>query len=274
MSYKNDNLFDEGLQAVFDNRELKTETLVISLSNAKKASVKRKDDSKSVERKTVIEIVDLKMIGSKMAAVVLSGVIVVAAVHNTGLVIESGAEMVKNIGSSISSVFNNDLSMSKLSKEIGALTDSKLEENGYAQSILSQNTVHTGESNIFYYKHENIAKDLLSLDNRLFDYAFYTVCEDMQPYINNQVGPGGMSNIDSVIFYLKQYSSDKDSNSKAYVSEVLDGVMSLNDYLTKFGYVDKEGKPSLSEFRKVCNDNAELIASILHNGPSEGAKLS
>lgn len=274
MSYKNDNLFDEGLQAIFDNRELKTETLVISLSNAKKASVKRKDDSKFVERRTVIENVDLKKIGNKIAAVVLSGVIVVATVKGAGVVIESGAEIVKNIETSVSSIFNNDLSMSKLSKEIGALTDSKLEENGYARSILNQNTVRTGESNIFYFKHESIARDLLSLDHRLFDYAFYTVCEDMQPYINNQVGPGGMSNIDSVIFYLKQYSSDKDTETKVYVSEILDGVQSLDDYLTKYNYVNKDGTPTIVEYRKACNDNAEVIASILRNGPSEGAKLS
>lgn len=270
MNRNNDDLFDDKLQAIFDKRELKTETMVISLNNARKSSV----GAKSVERKTVLEKIDLKVVGDRITCVALAAAVTLTIGLGVGAIVYAGGKAVNYVSDKISSVFDDSLSMERLSVKIGAFTDSKLQENGYARPILAQNTVHI-EGNDYYYRHESIAKDLLRLDSRLFDYAFCNICDDMGPNRGNQVGPGGMSNIESVIFYLKQYSSDKDTESKVYVSEVLDGVSSLDDYLSKFGYVDKEGKPSLNEFRKVCDSNAEVIAAILQsNELSEGAKLS
>lgn len=270
MNGKNNELFDEKLQAIFDERELKTETVVIMLDNARKSSI----NVERVKRKTVLERVNLDEVANKVTLLALACAVSLTVTAGAWVAVEKGVQAFNNISDYVLSSFNNDLSMSKLSVEIGALTDSQLKENGYARTILNQNVVHA-EGNNFYYRHESIARDLLRIDERLFDYAFCTVCEDMGAFINNQVGPGGMSNIESVIFYLKQFSSDKDTSSKLYVSETLEGVSTLDDYLKKFGYVDKNEKPSLNEFKKACNNNAEVISAILHgNELSEGAKLS
>lgn len=286
MSEKNNELFDESLQAIFDNRNLKNEALVVMLDNARKSSVAKEVINENgqrilsvnvIERKTVVEKADMEKIGNKILTLALAGVISFCVISGVYVAYDKGVEALGNIKNAVVSAFNNDLSMSRLSVEIGALTDSQLAENGHARTILKQNTVYPefGNSNKFFYKHESIAKDLLRIDERLFDYAFYTVCEDMRETINHQVGPGGMSNIESVIFFLKQYSSDKDTPSKQYVSEALEGVSTLDDYLKKNNYVDKNDNPSLDEFKNACDSNAEVIAAILHgNELNEGARLS
>ncbi len=214
----------------------------------------------SVIRRTRTNNMEARRIKAKILSIVLSATVIVGSVT-----------LVKNAVDNL----NSPLNMTNLSREIGGIVN--VVENDILDikniSIVNQNTHRNGDT--FFYNQEDIAKDLLKLDSRLFDYAFCTVCTDMAENINNKVGIGGRSNIDSVIYYLKQYASGDGKLASEYVAEEFKDINSLNEYLVKNGYVNKKGEPSLDKFIEVCNENAEIIRSVL-DGESEekGANLA
>ncbi|MCI8331081.1 MAG: hypothetical protein HFE04_03155 [Bacilli bacterium] len=142
-------------------------------------------------------------------------------------------------------------------------------------SILSKNKISDtlNDDNNFRFNHEAIAKDLLKLDGPIFDFAFCSVCVDLGKNINDLVGVGGRTNIDSVIFYLSLYSSIETREVNDYVKKTFDGVDNLNDYLIKYGYVDKNGEPSLEVFRKSCDEHALDVLSSIQDKNDKGASV-
>lgn len=105
-------------------------------------------------------------------------------------------------------------------------------------SIVSQNTKRN--ANTYYYDQDGIAKDLVSLDDRLLDITFVSVCEDMGEHLNNKVGSNGETNIDLVISGIKKYAEEG-----SYAEKDFKDINSLNEWLVKRGYVDKKGSPDL-----------------------------
>lgn len=205
------------------------------------------------ERRTRQEKADFQVIKDKLLTVILIGTLLVGGV----VIVKGGIDMTAN----------RPLKMENLSGEIGALVNTNKDPRYSSMSILAQNTERTQDG--FYYKHEDIAKDLLSLDDSLFDYAFCTICDGMGNNIKNKVGVGGRSNIDAVIYYLKTISGDKSGElSSDYVAREFEGVDELDDYLIKHGYVDKEGKPSIALFKEACDNNAQVIRDIIEGKAS------
>lgn len=219
-----------------------------NLERARARSV-RKERQERRERKTRLLEINAEKLKGKAIPALLVGV----ALVGSALFVKGSVDKI-----------NSPLSMHILSGDIGSMVSSNDDPIYSGMSILSQNTIRIPKG--FYYQHEEIAKDLLKIDDRLFDYAFCTVCDEMGANLNNEVGVGGRSNIDSVIYYLKNIASDKDSSlSSEYVASKLDGVTSLDDFLLKYGFVDKEGKPSLKEFKATCDKNSQVIADILES---------
>ncbi len=209
------------------------------------------------ERNTRTYNVDVKRIKAKIIAILMSGALIVGGVT----FVKAGIDR-----------FNSPTNMSNMSREIGAIVNQVdgPDEMRYI-SIVSQNTHRN--ANGPYYSQEDIAKDLLRLDSRIFDYAFCTVCEDMGEDINNKVGVNGLSNIDSVVYYLKELSKNG-TIVNDYVSNEFRDVESLEKYLVKYGYVDKDGKASLDKFKKACDEKAESILEIVNESKEKGASLS
>lgn len=104
--------------------------------------------------------------------------------------------------------------------------------------IVSQNTKRN--ANTYYYDQDGIAKDLVSLDDRLLDITFVSVCEDMGEHLNNKVGQNGETNIDLVISGIKKYAEEG-----SYAEKDFKDINTLNEWLVKRGYVDKKGNPDL-----------------------------
>lgn len=88
--------------------------------------------------------------------------------------------------------------------------------------------------------------------------------------IYNKVGSGGRTNIDDVINFMKIYSSGNSSLQNSYVAKLLENVNGLDDFLTKYQYVDKDGNPSLDVFEKVMGSKSDQILAVL--GVSERKK--
>ncbi len=135
-------------------------------------------------------------------------------------------------------------------------------------SILSQNTKRNVD--IYYYDHEGIAKDLLKLDDELLDIGFCSVCENMAENKYNKVGPNKETNVDLVIEYIKRLADEG-----SYAEESFGDVNSLDEWLLKKHFVDKEGKPSLrSAIDYYClriDDYTPIIEA--EKQAKEGAKL-
>ncbi len=175
----------------------------------------------------------------------------------------------KMVSSMIDS-YNDPARMGNLEEGIVALLDED------ASSICSRNAfrIDDGRPNSFGYNQEGIATDILKIlqksnrenDTEFFDYILGTICYDFGSNIYNEVGVNGRSNIDSVIYYLKSYSSGKNSEKlkNDTISKYLKDIEGIDDYLTKKGYVDKlTGKPKLEKFMDACNKNAKNIIDLL-----------
>lgn len=178
--------------------------------------------------------------------------------------------------SSVIDNYNSPTNMVNLSQTIGTLVDdeyssidSYLDNN--KRSILQQNTYRL--ENGYAYNHEQIAKDLIKLDNiELFDYAFYSLCNDMGENLNNKAG-GPKSNIDLVIGNLKRFSASNNSNLEIYISNKFNNVNTLDEYLIVDNYVDKDGNPDLQKAIQSMNLKAEGILNqieISNNGKRKG----
>lgn len=167
---------------------------------------------------------------------------------------------------------NNPTNMNNLSQSIGALALGNdpdfLKEFGNVEiSILSQNT--SNENGVVKFDHAKIAEDLIGLENKdLFDYAFYSLCNDMGTNLNNEiVSSSGVSrtNIGWVINNLKLLSASKDTEFKEYISTKLEGVSNLDEYLIADNYVDSNGNPSLEKAMDAMNLKAEGILKLVES---------
>jgi len=212
------------------------------LENARKNSI----GVELIERITTTLNVDIKVVKNAIVGLIA-----------TTLVIANGTKL-------ISSQMNKTLQMFNVSQEIGSI----LYDDNRSVSIVSQNTHRNGENS--YYSQDAIARDLLRLDDNLFDYAFCAVCNDMGKNINNKVGIGGKSNIDSVIYFLKLYSSVDGGFTNDYVRQCFEGVDTLDDYLLKNNYVDKAGNPSYAVFKSYCDENSQVIIDLIQSQVSKG----
>lgn len=177
--------------------------------------------------------------------------------------------------SSIDESLNSPTSMTNLGASIGGIVhvvDDPWESQDI--SILSQNTRRN--ANGPYYLHDSIAKDLIKLPPELFDYALGALCYDMGSNIYNEVAQGGRTNIDGVIDYLVSYTKNPDTDNKAYIKDRLEGCKGIDDYLTKYGYVDKKGEPDLDKFIKACNENAQNVYDfyIYYTTQGKGVELN
>lgn len=232
--------------------------------------VKRAQDNSVGAKKTVRNskrfYVDIKELKKLMVVITVSCALTLGVV---------GVVQVSQAVQDLDKVKTEDVS-----EEIASMLYSSSEESlhgAYYSSILGKNTVHNrnNDQDVYYYNHDGIAKDLLKLEGDAFDYAFCSVCTDMGKNINNLVGVGGRSNIDSVIFYLGLYSSINGKEFNNYVKNAFDGVESLNDYLVLNNYVDRNGEPSFDAFKKYCDERAgEVLASISEKNDSKGASIA
>lgn len=243
----NNDVLDSELEAIFANQKYKTEAFVVILDNARKNSV----GVNTVEKKSDIKFFDSVSIKEFIKGICVSALVLVISI---------------NALNKIQSNLQNE--MKSISIEIGALVQ---EDSKDKMSIVSQNTVRNGDTS--FYRQDAIARDLLSIDEALFDYAFCAVCNDMGSNIDNKVGFNGMSNIDSVIYFLKLYSSIDGGFSNKNVNNSFQGVSSLNEYLLKHGYVDKAGNPSFAAFKEHCDKNSELITDLIQSHSKGAGKL-
>lgn len=248
------------LQSIMDVND--EDALVKMVNRARDNSVNDKKTVRNAKR----FYVDIKELKKLMLVLVTSCALTVGAV---GVV--NAAQIVKDF---------DKPKLEDVSQEISSVIYGSSEESMHGvhySSIANKNKVYnrSDDMNSFYYNHEGIAKDLLKLDGDTFDYAFCSVCVDMGKNINNLVGVGGRSNIDSVIFYLSLYSNMEGREINDYVKNAFNGIDNLNDYLVMNGYVDKNGEPSLDAFRKYCNEHAsEVLVSIQDKSDSKGASIA
>lgn len=225
------------IEKLFENRDAK------ALKNARKNSV----DVQLIERITSTLNVEMDTIKKMVAGVVVASLVLAGSVK----LVNSGLDRIQQ--------------MPNISQKIGSIL---YEEETDSLSIVSHNTHRNG--NISYYSQDAIARDLLRLDSSLFDYAFCAVCNDMGRDINNKVGIGGKSNIDSVIYFLKLYSSIDGGFMNDYVRNSFEGIETLDDYLIKNGYVDKAGNPSYSVFKDYCDENSQVIIDLVQSQLNKG----
>jgi len=242
---------DVNLGETFNNMKPGENNVYLDLEAAKENSI----NVQVIERETRLENMDMEVLRKRILKIVTTAVGVLVALNMSLNVVDS---------------LNSLLRMENMSREIGSIVR-QVEDPGKS-TILSQNTYRN--ANGPYYNHEGIAKDLLTLDSSVFDYALCAVCNDMGNNINNPVGIHDISNIDYVIFYLKMYSREDGKYFNQYVSEVFRDVNSLNDYLIKNNFVDGGGNPSLDAFKVACNNNAQDVYDIIKSQVSnKGAGL-
>ena len=168
---------------------------------------------------------------------------------------------------------SNKSNLSDLSRSIGSITyvkDSDFNEryDSTEISILSQNTKRN--NNVAYYDHDGIAKDLLSLDDRLLDIAFTCTCNDMGENLYNKVGPNGETNVDLVIQSLKTYAEED-----SYAKKDFQNINTLDEWLIKRGYTDSKGKADLNKAVKHYTEEQSIYAQIIESEKEmkEGATL-
>lgn len=218
------------------------QAMVINYESALKKSVGVKPTLRNIK----IERVDMSNIKKWVVSLLAVGVIVASSV---------------SVHNYINTPNMNDVSM--------ALGASVMEKNSHSiehvTTIANQN-IGIGENGTHFYYHDAIARDLLKVDPSMFEYALCTVCNDFGKNINNKVGFGGRSNIDAVIYYLKEYSSNQDGGFyNADISNFFEDVDSFKDFLVKRGFVDKDGGPSMEAFREECDKNTQSIYDILQS---------
>lgn len=235
------------------------DALVKMVERARNNSIGVKDTVRNAKR----FYVDMREIKKLLSVVIVSCALTLGAV---------GTIQVSQVIQEKDTIKTEDVT-----QEIASLLYANGPENlhgAHYSSIVSKNTIYnnSNDRDNFYYNHEGIAKDLLKLDGDMFDYAFCSVCTDMGKNINNLVGVGGRSNIDSVIFYLGLYSSIE-GRANDYIRNSFSGVDNLNDYLVLNNYLDKDGEPSIEEFKKSCDRRAFQVFDSIQKD-SKGANIA
>lgn len=208
------------------------------LENSRRRSVSSKRERVQKRGKVKINSIKTILINISLCAVVLVG----------------GYKLVSSVNSSL----DNPTNMNNLSRTIGTLVDDEYDNNlDNKRSILGQNTYRIQDG--CAYNHEAIARDLIDLgDKELYEYAFYSLCNDMGGHLNNVIS-GSKTNIDLVISELKRMASSGNSDLELYISNKLKNVNNLEEYLISDNYVDSNGNPDLEKAIQAMNLRAEGI---------------
>ena len=239
MSLSNEEREFKDIEVLFKNRDQKK--IYEQLENSRRKSVV--NNREKVQRKGKIKINSIKtvIINISLCAVILVG----------------GYKIVSSVNSNL----DNPTNMNNLSRTIGTLVDDDYDKESLVfnseRSILSQNTYRIQDG--CAYNHEAIARDLIALNDReLYEYAFYSLCHDMGENLNNVIS-GSKTNIDLVIRELKRISSYGNSDLEQYISNKLENINTLDEYLISDNYVDDKGNPDLEKAIQVMNLKAEGI---------------
>jgi len=126
-------------------------------------------------------------------------------------------------------------------------------------SILGRNTHFTNYAHdTYWYDNFKIAQDILALPDEAFDAILYQVYDAMGE--NRENGP--YKNWDDVISYLGNLA-DPDTNKVAY--KKTNGCYNFEAYLIKYGFVDKNGNPSVDAFIDYSKEALDVYAPYLDN---------
>ena len=250
MSLSNEEREFKDIEVLFKNRDQKK--IYEQLENSRRKSVV--NHREKVQRKGKIKINSIKtvIINISLCAVILVG----------------GYKIVSSVNSNL----DNPTNMNNLSRTIGTLVDDDYDKESLVfnseRSILSQNTYRIQDG--CAYNHEAIARDLIALNDReLYEYAFYSLCHDMGENLNNVIS-GSKTNIDLVIRELKRISSYGNSDLEQYISNKLENLNTLDEYLISDNYVDDKGNPDLEKAIQVMNLKAEgILNQIERNGENK-----
>ena len=250
MSLSNEEREFKDIEVLFKNRDQKK--IYEQLENSRRKSVV--NNREKVQRKGKIKINSIKtvIINISLCAVILVG----------------GYKIVSSVNSNL----DNPTNMNNLSRTIGTLVDDDYDKESLVfnseRSILSQNTYRIQDE--CAYNHEAIARDLIALNDReLYEYAFYSLCHDMGENLNNVIS-GSKTNIDLVIRELKRISSYGNSDLEQYISNKLENINTLDEYLISDNYVDDKGNPDLEKAIQVMNLKAEgILNQIERNGENK-----
>lgn len=252
----NQNIDFDPISKMFKDRDrrIEFEKRSSQISNAQIMSKRQNIMNNSVKAKKEERKIDVIKISKDKFIKVISGLLVICTISTAAITLK--------IDNAVDNATNYS-TMYKASKEIGALVnEGSIYYEPYSKvSIVSQNTYMLNGHPC--YDQNGIAKDLLALDDYIFEYAFCCVCNDMGNNIYNKVGSGGRTNIDDVINCMKIYSSSNSSLQNSYVAKLLENVNGLDDFLTKYQYVDKDGNPSLEVFEKVMGSKSNQILAAL-----------
>ena len=162
------------------------------------------------------------------------------------------------IASAVSSYLNNRTNMNNLSQTIGSLVD---DNDNSKRSILEQNVYRVQDG--YAYNHEGIAKDLIALNDKdLFEYAFYSLCNDMGENMNNVIS-NSKTNMDLVIKNLKRLSYYGDSDFELYISSKFNNIDTFDEYLIVDNYINSDGNPSLEKALQAMDLKAEGVLRLI-----------
>lgn len=132
-----------------------------------------------------------------------------------------------------------------LNENIGIMTlDDK---DSPFKDIVGRNTYRNDSGNI-YYDNVRIGQELAKLDFSFRDAGIYSVLNRMGENAYNKVGHRGQANIDEVIFNMGLETN------------------TLNEYLTKMGYVDEFGNPSVDKFNQITEEH---LKELVENSEKE-----
>lgn len=221
------------------------------IENAKRQSIKQNRVPKKAKKVTVLENMLFRKIPITICGILITGMIAYL-MYNTTI-----------------KPFTDSLAMSNMSKSIGGLVNQDKENDPLYKrdmTIVAQNTYVVGGQSA--YDHDKIAKDIIDLDDpRLFDYTLCCVYSDMGENVNNSITNHSLvtkSNIDWVISSLKLRCSLKSTEIERYIADSLDGINSMDEYLIRNGYVDKNMQPDFDAFKTAMEAETETIANLLN----------
>ena len=149
---------------------------------------------------------------------------------------------------------DSELNMFNLSRKIGELIDGKDE------TILKKCTYTIAGG--YVYNLSKAAHDITSLDKDLQTYAICATLNDMGKNRENYIEEIKSTNQDFLIKNIKLLKISDESLQEAE-KEFWEDINSAEDYYKKLGALDKDGKPSFKENKRINDDNAEVILEIV-----------
>ena len=222
-----------------------------------------------------------------LTSIILAGLLTVGAVKGINSIkvkddIIEGTQIEEieedeNIFNSISSYFtrndkDSELNMDNLSKEIGSLVfvknaDFSEKYDTTKVSIISQCSYLTNDNKDYFYNTEQMARKILQLDDRTVrEYAIASILRNMKNAgtINNEVQARGMTNGDSLIYYLEIDENVKDEDKQFTVDNFKD-------------YLKQKKCETLEDLIELVEANAEYVSEYVKQaqidlGIEEGVK--